>query len=265
MAVQLTRMSGAGNTFFIWNTKAFPAPKEARSGIARFLCDSFTGFYTDGMVFIEDDGSGGCDFAWDFYNSDGSSAEMCGNAARCAALYFHRRMGGKNRVSFRTIAGTVEADVHESEIVDVFMPELKKEGEFVAVHKNKRSVEYFFVNTGVPHVVVEGEPDLDLAQFLRRAPEFGEAGANVTFFNEVSPGEAEAVTFERGVENFTLACGTGAVAAAAFSLLKNPLLKTHSIEMPGGSLRVEWKNPLNAILSGPTQFEFDLSFQEGVL
>ncbi|MBX2995631.1 MAG: diaminopimelate epimerase [Bdellovibrionaceae bacterium] len=263
MATRLiSRMSGAGNTFLVWNATSENVPKESRAGIVRLLCDSFTGFYTDGMIFIEKDPSGQNDFVWDFYNSDGSNAEMCGNAARCAALYYKHRLGGSDKVKFQTRAGQIIAEVLDFQIVEVQMPKLKEPGKFVEIADGKKKTEYFFVNTGVPHLVVEGEPDQELAEKLRHAPELGDAGANVTFVNEVTPGEMEAVTFERGVENFTLACGTGAVAAAAFSLLKNPLLRQHAVEMPGGSLRVEWKSDTQAVLSGPTQFEFDLQFPE---
>lgn len=261
----ISRMSGAGNTFFFWNLLERNIPVESRAGIARFLCDSFTGFYTDGMVFLENDPTGQSDFKWDFYNADGSHAEMCGNAARCAALYFLDRMGGTAKSSFMTAAGKIEAEVHEGPQVEVLMPLLPQDGKTIEIQINGRKEEFYFVNTGVPHLVVEGGPEEELAKFLRRAPELGEAGANVTFFSETNPGEAEAITFERGVENFTLACGTGAVAAAAFSMAKNPLLKKHSIEMPGGQLQVEWKTPRQAVLSGPAQFEFDLSFSEGIL
>ena len=263
----MTRMSGAGNTFLIWNAFTSEVPKEARAGIARLLCDSFTGFYTDGMIFMEKDPSGKNDFVWDFYNSDGSGAEMCGNAARCAALYFRHRVSTESpsKVQFLTRAGQIQAEILDFQVVEILMPKLKEPGKFIEIQNGKKKEEFFFINTGVPHLVIEGEPDFELAQKLRRAPELGEAGANVTFANEVTPGEMEAVTFERGVENFTLACGTGAVAAAAFSLLKNPLLRQHAVEMPGGSLRVEWKSDTQALLSGPAQFEFDLQFPEDVL
>lgn len=261
----ISRMSGAGNTFFFWNLHDQQVPVESRAGLARFLCDSFTGFYTDGMVFLEKDPEGKTDFRWDFYNADGSHAEMCGNAARCAALYFQERMGGSAKASFMTAAGRIDAEISAEHGVDVLMPTLAQDGTFIAIQINGKKEEFFFVNTGVPHLVVEGDPHEGLAQFLRRAPELGPKGANVTFFSESAPGEAEAVTFERGVENFTLACGTGAVAAAAFSMMKNPLLKKHIIEMPGGQLQVEWKTPRQARLSGPAQFEFDISFSEGIL
>lgn len=262
---EITRMSGAGNTFFFWDTRGSGVPRESRSGVARFLCDSFTGFYTDGIVFIEADPKGEADFQWDFYNADGSHAEMCGNAARCAALYHRERMGGQESCSFRTAAGLIQARILEPGIVEIRLPTLPEEGRFIELPYRGKSQEYFFVNTGVPHVVVEGDPDAELAKALRRSPPLGPSGANVTFFSETTPGEVEAVTFERGVENFTLACGTGAVAAGAFSLLKNPLLKVHNVEMPGGSLRVEWKSPREPVLSGPAQFEFDMTFREGIV
>ena len=263
-STRMTRMSGAGNTFLFWDARFQKVPRESRSGIARFLCDSFTGFYTDGLVFIDHQAGMNGDFQWDFYNSDGSHAEMCGNAARCAALYFNQKAAGPAEVSFMTTAGLIKARVLEPQLVEVLMPELNDEGKFLSIQIQKKASEFFFVNTGVPHLVVEDEPNDELAKLLRHAPELGAAGANITFFTEVGPGEVEAITFERGVENFTLACGTGAVAAAAFSKMKNPLLRKHQVEMPGGSLRVEWVSNKQALLTGPAQFEFDLVFEEAL-
>lgn len=260
-SASMSRMSGAGNTFLVWDTKLYASPTEARSGVARMMCDGYTGFYTDGMFFIEPDAKGEVDFQWDFYNSDGSHAEMCGNAARCAALYYFRKREAKKEIQFRTAAGVVRAKIIDHETVEVEMPMNANEGTFLALQIGKKKIEHFFINTGVPHLIVEGEPNADIAKILRHAPELGSAGANVTFITEIAPGEIEAVTYERGVENFTLACGTGAVAAAAFSKLRNPLLKTHTIEMPGGSLAVDYQHQ-KPILRGQAQFEFDLILPE---
>jgi diaminopimelate epimerase len=117
----------------------------------------------------------------------------------------------------------------------------------------------FFVNTGVPHFVVKKAPDKALAQKLRFHPEFADAGANVTFMEALSKTEAKAVTFERGVEDFTQACGTGAVAAACLMAFENKVEDIYKIQMPGGLLEVE-KVKLHdqPLLTGPVKIEFKM-------
>jgi diaminopimelate epimerase len=134
----------------------------------------------------------------------------------------------------------------------------------ISVDGKKKSV--FSINTGVPHLVVEGEPDFALAQKLRRAPELGPAGSNVTFVDRdhEEAEQLQAITFERGVENFTLACGTGAVAAAEFQRASHPAQTEVWIEMPGGALRVRWEDS-RPLLSGPVELQFEAHFFEEFL
>lgn len=253
---KVSRMSGAGNTFFFLDAFKQIISVPDRRVFARNLCQSTPGLHADGVVIVEK--SNTADFRWDFYNEDGSSAEMCGNAARCAAFYYYSTINDKPESSFETVAGLVRAEILSPGWVRVDLPRLHAQGEFREIRIDKKSEEFFCINTGVPHVIVEGEPDVEFGEKLRRAQEFGPAGSNVTFVQEESPGEMKAVTFERGVEDFTLACGTGAVAAAAFGREANPFLKEFLIEMPGGELGVEWTDELTVSLTGPAKFEFDL-------
>jgi diaminopimelate epimerase len=243
-----SRWSGAGNTFLIadsWSqSESLPGPR--RGEIARQLCHSFDRAETDGLLFLEP--SEGYDFAWDFYNSDGSRAEMCGNAARCAAMYFHRKIrANKKHFKFLTLAGEIGAEILSSSSVKVKMPQLptifgKIEG-------------HFHVNTGVPHLVLPEEPNVARAQALRPLP--SGPGSNITFVIAANQNGCKAVTFERGVENFTLACGTGAVAAATF-LNQRFGGSRFEVEMPGGSLIVAnvgaGKTPE---LEGPAIWNYD--------
>lgn len=253
---KVSRMSGAGNTFFFVDSFTNNLTFADRRRFVRDLCQSTPGLHADGVVIVEK--SNVADFRWDFYNEDGSSAEMCGNAARCAAFYFFSLIKEKPTLSFETVAGHVKAEILSPGWIRVDLPKLKSKGEFKMVKVGKKAEEYFCVNTGVPHVIVVGEPDAELGEALRRAEEFGAPGSNVTFVQEEAPGEMKAVTFERGVEDFTLACGTGAVAAAAFGRESNPFLKSFLIEMPGGELSVEWTDELSVSLTGPAKFEFDI-------
>lgn len=241
-----SRWSGAGNTFLIADARAFPNNKAVdRSALARQICHAFGRAETDGLLVIEP--KEGYDFAWDFYNSDGSRAEMCGNAARCAAMYFYRKNNSKKNLEFLTLAGKVGAQIISDSIVRVEMPTLPANFSLVQGH--------FWVNTGVPHIVIEGAPDAERARTLRPLP--NDKGSNITFVLEVSKSGCKAVTFERGVENFTLACGTGAVAAACYLAQKTGGSR-FVVEMPGGQLLVDNVIPgKKPFLEGPAEWNYD--------
>ena len=261
------------NTFIFINQLDQQVPKissELRKNFVKATCEEIIGFKTDGMIFLERISSGqnkNIDFNWDFYNADGSTAEMCGNAARCAALYFHAKINKKNNITFNTVAGAIAAEVLDSEIgiVKVRMPKIINIKDKQEIYANGKKMIGFYVNTGVPHFVIQQEPNLSLARALRKASEFGKAGANITFvdFNvdEQDKCFIQAVTYERGVEDFTLACGTGAVAAAKFHINTFPDLLQQTVEMPGGLLKVEWENE-TPYLTGTAEFQFDLNLYE---
>jgi diaminopimelate epimerase len=256
---QLTRMSGAGNTFIIAN--GFKDKFENRKELAKKLCGDYIGFKTDGFLIIE--AHRDHDFSWDFYNADGSYAEMCGNAARCAALYYFKKVNKKSNLKFLTTAGVIEAEIinENDQIVCIKMPPTEIINSAQTLDFEGKKIRGFFVNTGVPHLVIQSEPDSSLAKALRSAPELGEKGANVTFIEMVEEDFIQAVTYERGVEDFTLACGTGAVAAATFHHHINPDILSQVIEMPGGTLSVTWKNK-TAYLTGQAEFHFDFNTYE---
>jgi diaminopimelate epimerase len=261
-------MSGAGNTFFIFDERQKPVEELKRPERIQEICSGAFGAQADGLVFIKKDSE--LDFAWDFYNSDGSIAEMCGNAARCASFFIFEERPEKQSLRFRTLAGEIEAKQIRLESraqaqIQVKLPEVREAKSEFKVFLGSQEVGGCYVNTGVPHFVLEGEPDFKLAKFLRSAKEFGPAGTNVTFFQGLESSSQkkqlmQAVTFERGVEDFTLACGTGAVAAAfAARQQRSPQVELNSIlqevEMPGGVLNVKWEQNI-PFLTGPAQFQF---------
>lgn len=267
--LKLSRYTATGNTFLAWDAIEQPVPQTIRPQLARLFCDGYPGFKTDGIFFIEaakeesksnlntSRDNTKIDFCWDFYNSDGSSAEMCGNAARAAFLFWQKKFPDCKSINFLSNVGVIGVTSGAEDQARVILPALKQPGEFKTLKIGGKNIEHFFINTGVPHLVIEGEPNLEVAKYWRKAPEFGAAGTNVTFIIENSPGEVTAVTFERGVEDFTLACGTGAVAAGFFSKEKNPFLKRHVVEMPGGNLIVDLSER-EPKLEAEVHFEFDL-------
>jgi diaminopimelate epimerase len=245
-------MEGAGNSFAILDLiKAPEAEKpspEDRRQLATQL-ETFFGQRLDGLIFLEYDEK--YDFAWDFYNNDGSSAEMCGNAARCVSKYFLEKRQQKI-VKFRTKAGVISGALAEKEVA-VTMTDPKNAKSMTLLLSDGIQIEGYFIDTGVPHFVITGNLDRDLAKKVRSHSSFGKAGTNVTFITKENPENSISVqTFERGVEDFTQACGTGAVAAAFTVFLKNPNLKRCHVLMPGGQLIVTHAHP--PLLIGPANY-----------
>lgn len=279
LPVSLVKMSGAGNTFTLvdarpnspWSIveKTLQRP---RKDIAKMICDRVFGVATDGILFIEE-GSEGFDFNWDFYNSDGSGAEMCGNAARCAARFCHESLGREDlsNIRFKTGAGLVTAQVLGDSRIRVVMPEARYIHKDIELKTKSSSSEKFaLVNTGVPHLVqkIHNFADTvelkDMAREVRSHEDLKPQGANVTFYVEDSPGKIHAVTFERGVEDYTLACGTGAVAAAMVYADESKN-KEISVTMPGGLMEVSFlegdPHPLmtgDAVFVGEFQYNLEV-------
>ena len=256
-----------GNDFlFIDALEGLPVPfdQAERDAMAKALCDRHYGIGADGVVFVER-GSQASRFSWDFYNSDGSQAEMCGNASRCMAVWAKGALG-LDSVEFETAAGVVKAEVTGSS-VSSWLDYLRIDFKRLNFEIGGKIREAWLVNTGVPHAVVkidriyEARAALDVVRALRFHGETGEAGANVTFFETVAADRFATVTFERGVEGFTLSCGTGVLAAAAVGLRQSEARKAW-VTTPGGELKVnfgqEWSG---AILEGPASFVFEASVE----
>jgi len=163
------------------------------------------------------------DFRWRFFNADGSPAEMCGNGARCAARFAFIRGIAAADMRFETEAGVIHARVDEPR-VRVKMTDPHGLRPAVRLALASGPLEVSAINTGVPHVVVM-TPDLEntdvrgLGREIRRHPEFAPAGTNADFIRAAPDGGIAIRTYERGVEDETLACGTGAVAGALVAAL----------------------------------------------
>lgn len=260
--LKVSRVSGAQNTFFIANifesqwATAYPRMTDSdRAELARLLCENESTPKTDGLLFLRPEPQ--FDFAWDFYNSDGSHAEMCGNAARCATYFFHEKVKSLPKMRFLTGAGEVSGEVLSLESVRVQMTEVSDTRKMIVSGEQG-----FFVNTGVPHFVIEKKPDAELSRRLRKVTDFGPAGSNITFVENLTEAGLQAVTFERGVEDFTQACGTGAVAAAMYLQEQKGMKNSIEVRMPGGVLKIEnARTGERPFLTGPVQFEFDMELK----
>ncbi|MDJ0804469.1 MAG: diaminopimelate epimerase [Desulfobacterales bacterium] len=213
--IPFTKMNGSGNDFIVIDNRNAIAPADLPAFI-QSVCRRKLSVGADGLILIETDAAH--DFKWQFYNADGSRAEMCGNGARCAARFAHINGIAGTQMTFNTDAGTIEAVVIGEDVkIRMTDPVGLTMDKALALSDGEQVVSH--VNTGVPHAVVETE-DLEAAPVRERGreiryhPRFAPAGTNVNFMAVRGPGAIAVRTYERGVEDETLACGTGCVASA---------------------------------------------------
>ena len=241
------KMSGAGNDFVLVDNREAVLGEAEKAGLARWVCRRRVGVGADGLILIEPPGglgaaggagepgggeAGGADYAMRYFNADGSEGELCGNGTRCAAVFARRIGAAPARQRIATPAGVLRAEVvtPDSGSSATVRVELAPPGSVRRVRLaglpggdgeggRDGDCEVFALEVGVPHAV-EIVADLDAVDVprrggaIRRHPAFL-AGANANFIAlDQRAGEIRLRTFERGVEAETLACGTGAVAAA---------------------------------------------------
>jgi diaminopimelate epimerase len=223
------------------------------------LCDRHFGIGADGLMVLRN--SEAYDFEMHYYNSDGKKASMCGNGGRSiASLAYSLGYAGK-RMVFLASDGVHEAII-EKEIVKGSLYDVSLK--MVDVEKVAEFPDYCFLNTGVPHYVefVGGLSELDVVtkgRQIRFDSRFGEEGTNANFV-EVLPDRIEIRTYERGVEDETLSCGTGVTASAIATYVKTGKMSL-PIQARGGSFKVSFEQKdgrfVNVWLRGPAEKIFD--------
>ncbi len=213
--IHFWKMNGAGNDFVMLDNRTL-RHQLSTAQIAN-LCDRHRGVGADGLLAVEP-AENGSDFRMRYYNADGGEAEMCGNGARCFARFANMLSGWNlEEVSFETPAGVIGATFHGEHVRIVMSdPHSQRPGLKLDVCGLPETVH--FVNTGVPHAVVvvddlDAVPVVEWGAALRYHPEFQPKGTNANFM-KVTPEGISIRTYERGVEDETLACGTGMVACA---------------------------------------------------
>jgi diaminopimelate epimerase len=261
--LRFTKMNGAGNDFVMIDNRSGDVRLNAAQ-IAR-ICDRHRGVGADGILLLEKS-TNGADFRMRYYNADGGEAEMCGNGARCFARFAKKTAGAPDKISFETPAGVIGAQLHD-ELVTLQMSEptdlrmnvrLQIENEEAVVH---------YINSGVPHVVVPVSR-IDVVDVrskgekMRRHNLFAPKGANVNFLEKRAPKKIAIRTYERGVEDETLACGTGVVASALIFAVTQNMSGTVGVLVRGGSeLTVGFDRSggqfRNVTLTGPAEFVFE--------
>lgn len=235
--LRFTKFSGAGNDFVIVDNRQnlirMPLDK-----LAIKVCQLKLGVGADGLVVVEKSRS--ADFKMLIFNSDGSEAEMCGNGARCVARFAHLHKIAGREMDFETKAGLISAEVKDAVVkLRMSQPHDFKCGLRLNLDGNLRSL--FFINTGVPHTVmlvknVDKVNVLEWGRKIRNHRLFKPAGTNVDFVGEIDHHNIVVRTYERGVENETLACGTGAVASALVAAGEKKVFSPVQVHTRGGEI-----------------------------
>jgi diaminopimelate epimerase len=264
MTLNFTKMNGAGNDFVMLDNRHLGLVL-SREQIAR-LCDRHRGIGADGLLCVEPaEGLG--DFKMRYYNADGGEAEMCGNGARCFGRFVNRLHHDElSFVQFETQAGLISAEFEGEQVrINMSAPhslklaqELTVAGQALTVHS---------VNTGVPHAVVlvddlESVPVREWGAGLRYHEAFAPKGTNANFVQVLGLDRIAIRTYERGVEDETLACGTGMVACALVHHELTGVTSPVSVAVRGGdTLRVGFEETApheycSVTLLGPADFVF---------
>ena len=261
--VRFTKMNGAGNDFVMIDNRAGDVRLDSAQ-IAR-ICDRHRGIGADGILLLEK-ARNGSDFRMRYFNSDGGEAEMCGNGARCFARFANKVAVAPGKISFETPAGVIGAELHH-ELVTLHLSEPTDLRLNVALRVGDASKTVHFINSGVPHVVVPVTQidDVDVRRdgaAIRHHEMFSPKGANVNFIEKRGSKNIAIRTYERGVENETLACGTGVVASALiFAATETADGPIGVIVRSGSELTVGFKrageNFRDVTLTGPAEFVFE--------
>ena len=247
MTIPFLKMQGAANDFVVEDHRVpFVPETDARlEPLVRRLCDRRRGVGADGVLLLERGPGAQFDFAMRYFNADGRPAEFCGNGARCLArLALDLGLGTGGEVRFQTAVGAQRARRgSEGRGIELSFGEVDGSGPSETVDALGREFIGRRALTGVPHFVVPVErvewvPVKEWGSALRHHPAFGPAGTNVDFVARLAPGRIAMRTYERGVEDETLACGSGAMASALWATAEGDRPPIAIVTAGGDELRV---------------------------
>jgi diaminopimelate epimerase len=258
MEIRFYKYQGAGNDFVLIDNRGewFDA---GNVSLISFLCDRRFGIGADGLMLLQE--REGYDFEMRYFNSDGREASMCGNGGRCIAAFAKKLGLIENKTRFFAVDGTHEAVVKPGNKVELKMIDVAS---FRMIDGN------YFLNTGSPHYVIfadtlEGLDVYSEGRKIRYSDQFKDEGTNVNFV-KLADGKLTVYTYERGVENETLACGTGITASALSAGIKTGMTKGEfQVVAKGGNLSVSFEKSgsgfKNIWLKGPATFVFEGAIQ----
>lgn len=254
MQLEFYKYQGTGNDFVMIDNRSNTFPKENTQLVAR-LCDRRFGIGADGLILLDNDTD--TDFRMVYYNSDGNLSSMCGNGGRCLVAFAKQLNVIQNQTTFIATDGLHHATVADDGIVSLQM---------IDVTEIKNTPDYSFLNTGSPHHVqlvadIEHYNVKENGAAIRYGALYGQQGSNINFVKKIDDTTFSLRTYERGVEDETLACGTGATAVA---IAMNAIGQTNSnainLNVEGGKLAVSFDKVdgkyTNVFLKGPAEFVF---------
>ncbi|OGI20571.1 MAG: diaminopimelate epimerase [Candidatus Melainabacteria bacterium RIFCSPHIGHO2_02_FULL_34_12] len=263
------KMHGLGNDFILLERRHLPNNVNDFK-LAKLLCDRNFAIGADGIIIVDFSPTKEADFKWDYYNSDGSIAEMCGNGMRCFAKYvFERGLTDNTSFSVLTKAGiifpTIETD--GTVTVNIGSPTLLSDNVNVKTlsFNNQKSFNYTYLEVGNPHcvIILDSEiSDNDFKQYgpiIEKHPNFPK-GVNVEFVVVKNKNRIISRVWERGAGP-TLACGTGACASLVATNIRGLTEDSVTVQLPGGDLKTFWDKDKNTVyLNGPVSFVFTGQF-----
>lgn len=244
--IPFTKMSGTGNDFIMVDNRSGLLQEGEAPLLARAACPHRVAIGADGLILVEKSAKPGHDLRMRIFNADGSEAEMCGNGSRCFAVFAQKIGAAGNQQTLDVIPGTLHAAVaadNRSAKVQLSLPSpIEKRG---GVDVLGESVELYFINTGVPHAVqfVKDVSKIDVKKTgacIRYHEAFKPKGTNANFVEIVNLGTIKIRTYERGVEDVTLACGTGSCAAAIAAAYAHGCISPVRVIADGGELTIHF-------------------------
>ncbi len=254
MKIEFYKYQGTGNDFILLDNRQ-NLYNEITSEQVKQLCDRHFGIGADGLMLLNN--KGGYDFEMIYFNADGNPSSMCGNGGRCIVKFASMLGIKKKGYFFLATDGTHEAEIDFDRKVRLKMQNVD-DVEF--------TLNYFLLNTGSPHYVkyVKNVETIDVVaegRKIRNSKEFAENGVNVNFVEIISDDEIFVRTYERGVEDETLSCGTGVTASALIAAHNEKGFNMVEVKTTGGNLSVEFEKMsetefTNIWLCGPAQFVF---------
>jgi len=255
MQTTFTKYQGTGNDFIFIDNRQNSFPKNDTKFIEK-LCDRRFGIGADGLILLENDAE--TDFRMVYYNSDGNQSSMCGNGGRCIVAFAKRLNLISNETTFIATDGLHKAIIYENGIISLQMKD---------VYEVNVANDYVFLNTGSPHHVMlvndlENYDVKNIGAKIRYSDLYGKAGSNVNFVKQLSENHFRLRTYERGVEDETFSCGTGATATAiAMNVIGKTNANTIKLDVEGGELEVSFNklnnSYTNVYLKGPATFVFE--------
>ena len=259
MQLEFYKYQGTGNDFVMVDNRSNFFPMENTQLIAH-LCDRRFGIGGDGLILLENDTK--TDFKMVYYNSDGNQSSMCGNGGRCLVAFAKKLNVIQNSATFIATDGLHHATIADDGLVSLQM---------IDIDEVKVSSDHVFLNTGSPHHVqlvddLENYNIKENGAAIRYGDLYGQAGSNINFVKQIDDATFSLRTYERGVEDETLSCGTGATAVAiAMNVLGKTNASSIDLNVEGGKLVVSFDKKegrfTNVFLKGPAEFVFKGTIQ----